>query len=149
MILSMGPISVLCSVILSSSALADDSYLCVAEHKAGFVFDKNSGQWDSARFKTDSKYVITKAKEGKHSWVVREVGSKSLSYSCDEGFTKFGSLICDGLFDGLLGEFRMSKANLRFLNTYMFGYWTDDAGGPHYVESTNIPHMEIGKCSPM
>jgi hypothetical protein len=133
--------------LLSTPALAGDSYICIADMATGFSFDKSRRQWSSANFKATGKYIVSKATIGENAWDVKEVGAPIPMSFCKNDFNEFGLLTCDGLF-----QFRMSKNNLRFIRTALIGYWNDDlkgSKGEFLKEGANEPSIEIGKCSPL
>jgi hypothetical protein len=52
---------------------------------------------------------------------------------------------------GLGSEFRLNKNNMRFLNAYLIGYWSDGQtkGLLLGAEGDNTPSIEIGRCTPL
>lgn len=132
--------------VTSLEALAADSYLCIAEHTAGFSFDGARGEWSATTFKTDAQFLISRAERKGMVWEVKEIGSKNPVYVCGADFNEIGNLFCNGI-----GELRMNRKNLRFLTVYPVGYWTDKIKGQEdfFVEGRNTPAMSIGKCSPL
>ena len=106
------------SAIASTSVLASDSYLCVADMTTGFAFDKNTRQWQSAIFHSDKKFIVSNANAKPFVWIVKEVGSSIPGAGCKEDFNEIGNLWCNGAF-----EFRFNRNRLRFL--YIHPHETD------------------------
>lgn len=83
------------------------------------------------------------------AWEVKEVGKKAANIFCKEDFNGIGSLFCGGLGT----QFRFNNGSLRFMNTYVIGYWSDanpkDKSEFMGEEGGNTPGIEIGKCSPL
>jgi hypothetical protein len=63
--------------LLSASATASTSYVCVVDMATGFAFDKSRKEWLTTNFKADTKYLLSQSTGGKYAWVVKEVGSHS------------------------------------------------------------------------
>lgn len=134
--------------LLSAPASASETYLCVADMATGFAFDESQKEWHSTDFNTDNKYVVSKAKSGRYAWVVATVGKTTMPTLCNNGFNADGILVCR---EGHR-EFRMNKSNLRFLTSFLFGYWTDLFRGSSpglFKEGDSTPNIEIGKCNPL
>ena len=139
-------VGLLCG-LLSVSASASTSYLCLTDMDTGFAFDKDRQQWHSVDFRAESKYVVSKATTGAHAWEVKQVGYEIPFIVCTQDFNELRLLFCAGI-----GDFRMNKHTLRFLYSYPIGYWnTAPEGSPHQGlrEGADAPHMAIGKCSPL
>ncbi len=138
-------LTVILFALLSASAYAAESYLCVADMATGFKFDKNRKEWKTTAFKAGNKYVLTKSKHEGYAWEVKKVGIRITQSWCKKDFDKYGFLLCDGFF-----AFKFNKNNLRFLNVHSIGYvdenLVDPEGNLPKVEGIT-PLMEIGKCS--
>jgi hypothetical protein len=61
----------------------------------------------------------------KGKWIVSEIGGPVPFAWSEYDFTSTGALRCEGSF----GEFAMNRKNLRFVKTYIYGYWTDAIPG--------------------
>ena len=123
-----------------------DGYICTADMATGFSY--KGGAWSSANFEPNRKFIVSRTAQGEQSasvpdakWSVLVLGDKGPSNGCPE-FDTLGNLVCLGPFS----EFRMSKDSLRFLYSYLSGYW-DRA--PLGSEAGDTPYIAIGKCSPM
>ncbi len=136
---------------LSASAYAAESYLCVADMATGFKFDENRKEWETATFKESQKYLVRKSKRKEFVWEVKQVGKSAELVFCNDDFNEVGSLVCESL--GSTIAFRMNKLNLRFLYSYLIGFWTDnvkDSKGTDILrEGSNTPNIQMGKCSPL
>jgi hypothetical protein len=139
-----GTVGLLCALPLSVAAA--DSYLCVSDMVTGFAFNKETKQWEIARFKANEKFVVTRSKGSMFVWEVRRTGLNAPVSYCQEDFTASGYLICKG-FD----SFFMNRKTLRFLTIYTMGYWDDvfDEKTEIFKEGANTPNMKIGKCTPL
>ena len=145
----MRMVSLVIFVFLLPSALYAESYLCITDLSTGFAFDKQRKTWTIERFNPKGKYILTASEKDPSKWEVREPGDKMPSAWCEGGFSVLGALRCDGFID-----FRMNKHNLRFVSTYLAGFWTDNiprnipgAEDAHFIEGDNTPYIQIGKCS--
>lgn len=135
------------AMLLSGSALAEASYLCVSDEAVGFSF-KATGGWGSANFGNRSKYLVSQSSEKGATLEVKEVGETEPTSLCKNGFSKAGVLICE---EGFL-KFRFNRNNGRFLSFADAGYWSDDLNakkGSLLEEGKLTPYMERGKCSPL
>src|SRR5262245_39549590 len=95
-----------------------EQYLCVADQSAGFRYEKTAKEWESARFKTDSKFIIAPSKDHKAAFQITKVGGSSPVGACTESYDEVGNLDCDMLF----GTFKFNKNNGRFINVSPWGY---------------------------
>lgn len=145
-----GAVCALLWCLQGTLAYAGDAYLCTTEMVTGFSFDKGEHGWQVAHFHSDSQYIVSRLPSDGTQWQVVPVGEAMPSGFCKDDFSPDGVLTCRG-FD----EFKMNKANLRFIHAYLVGYWTDGrAGQPNrdpslFKEGENSPFLEIGKCAPM
>jgi hypothetical protein len=123
-----------------------DGYICAADLATGF--SSKGGTWSAANFEPDRKFIVNRPGQGEQSvasvpdakWSVLVLGDKAPTNGCPE-FDTLGNLICLGPFS----EFRMSKDSLRFLYSYLSGYWDRP---PLAIEAGDTPYIAIGKCSP-
>ena len=124
-----------------------EGYICAADMATGFSY--KGGTWSAANFEPNRKFIVSRTGQGEQSamsvpdakWSVLVLGDKGPTNTCPE-FDTLGSLICLGPFS----EFRMSKDSLRFLYSYLSGYWDRPPLGS---EAGDTPYIAIGKCSPM
>ena len=126
-----------------------DSYVCVAEKSTGFHYNQKTHQWDDARFRTDTKYLIRKADqndvwEKNHNMAVVIFGKKKSEFRCQEGINDVGLLLCYSLS----GQFKFNNLSLRFLRSMTFGYYNNGYGKfPDKLSAS--PFLEIGTCTKM
>ena len=133
----------ICLLLFSEPAFAEQ-YLCVPEKATGFSYDASKREWDYAQFKTDHKYIIAPAGNGRDAFAFTKVGEKLPQGYCKDSFTKAGVLFCLS-FEG---DLRFNKKNGRYLMVFGDGYYT--LGLPGFGESdedVGTPMVEIGKCS--
>jgi len=125
-----------------------EGYTCTADMATGFSF--KGGMWNSANFQPDRQFIVRPTTQTEQpvmptvldpKWDVLVVGDKRPSNVCPE-FDTTGNLVCLGPYS----EFRMNKDSLRFLYSYLSGYWDR---GPPGSEAGDTPYIAIGKCSPM
>jgi hypothetical protein len=133
---------------LSPLASWGEGYTCTADMATGFSF--KDGGWNSANFQPDRQFIVRRTTQTEQpvmpivldaKWDVLVVGDKRPSNVCPE-FDTTGNLVCLGPYS----EFRMNKDSLRFLYSYLSGYWDR---GPPGSEAGDTPYIAIGKCSPM
>ena len=129
-------ITVVLLCVVVTQVFASESYLCVGDMSTGFLYNKATKIWETARFK--EKSYVFKKETGENSklweWKVTGLGSDFIESYCEKGFDDTGGLYCQGMSQ----TFRMDKNRLRFLKTMQGGY--EDGRG--------TPSIEIGKCSP-
>ena|SRR5262249_2697766 len=113
-------------------------------------FSYKTGEWNVAQFEANRKFIVSTAAQSDHPgaappvaipnarWTVLVLGDKAPTNVCPE-FDSIGNLVCLGAFS----EFRMNKDSLRFLYSYLTGYWDRVAPGS---EAGDTPYMAIGKC---
>ena len=124
----------------SSSAFAQETYICIADLTTGFAYNKTTKNWFSTNFDVkDQKYVLSQKNK---LWYWKKVGGpESATIECGE-FNKAGFLNCNP-FGEILS---VNKTNLRFSLTNNVGYVSGEFLG---VEGSITPFMTIGKCSPL
>ena len=137
---TMGALVMVC--LISTAALAEESYLCIAEQSVGFKFDESKKTWSSTIVKTQSKYIVKRSPDSKNKWDVFQFGDELLSAECEKDFNKSNNLFCDGII-----YFEMNRNRLRFLSAMHLGYIDYDNTKDRWKEGQNEPNMEIGKCS--
>ena len=138
-------------ILMSPVAHAEDSYLCVTEKVTGFVYDRASGNWSSTNFNDERQYIVSRSRAQGVAWQVAQVGEVIPSTLCRSDFTHSGNLSCEGPH-----QFKMNKANRRFLHAYLMGYWSDHSSETRamenpflFKEGENTPFVEIGTCRPL
>ena len=141
-----------CTIVLLLAALpalaSAESYLCVEEQTTGFRFDTGTKQWQQSNFRSDRKFLVKPNTDPslKGKWIVWQSG-EFLPYAWSESdFTSTGALKGEGHF----GEFAMNRKSLRFLRTYVWGYWTDAIPGEpddRPLEEMRTPQIGIGTCT--
>lgn len=141
--MTRNPLLFIVGALLSINSFAADSYLCVTELTTGLSYDKSTKKWKSADFRSEKKFVITRAKHKSYAWEVKEAGDNFPAVTCKSDFNDAGNLFCSGVFD-----FRFNSKKLRFLYVYPLGYWSDDNSSGILKEGENTPALAIGKCSP-
>ena len=128
-------LSALLFCLMCSLAVAQTSYLCVADKATGFYLNKSKNSWDATAFDTkDSKYLLY-LKESKWEW--KNFGEQFPFGTCKQ-INENGDVRCDGF-----GTVLFSPKNLRYLLTYLPGYVFEHA------QKSDTPYMEIGKCTRM
>ena len=139
---TMGALVILLLVcLISTAALADESYLCIGEHATGFSFNEKNKTWSTAKFK-EEKWIVKRSADSNYKWEVYEFGENFPVSACEHDFNDAGNLFCDGIV-----QFRMNKEKLRFLYIHPLGYWSDNENFKILKEGKNTPAMQIGKCS--
>lgn len=130
--------NVICILFFSSYTLvasAQNSYLCIPSKSTGFSFDNNKNSWVVSTFiTTESKRILIKSNS---KWEWRRFGDK-WGEPCGD-ISEAGWLTCNGFF----GTVRFNKNNLRYVETYTFGY-TDGKNN-----NENTPSISIGTCTPL
>ena len=143
--------------LLAQPAMAapPEAYICVAEIAAGLQFDRSNGVWRSNVFSTTDKVVVKRATSAEAAvgwrWAVWSLGESALpTYVCKQDFDAQGFLYCEGF-----GQFKFNNRNLRFISSYMIGFFDDGLAegksslGVSRVEGGDTPLVRGGKCSPL
>ena len=135
-------------VLLLPMSVSAESFLCTAEHAAGFGFNENTKEWESFKFETDSKYVVSRTDKNDkfYKWKVVQHRNNRHLLQCENDFTEHGYLLC-GKYN--LYKFDMNKESMRFLMVYHGGYAVPQAYIDDGKEGGDTPFMEIGECSPL
>ncbi len=125
---------------------AAEKYLCVAEHATGFIYNETSAKWEPTVFNSDQKYIVSKPKDEKFSFIVTIAGMDTSWCDCIDGFDEWGYLFCRSGS----GFFRFNKRNNRFLYGSLFGYYNvlDEANKITDAKS-DTPYILMGQCSPI
>ena len=140
--------AVACCHLFASAAAAAEQYICVPDKATGFHYDKGAEDWEVTRFKTDSKYVVAAAKDGRNAFTWTKIGSQNstdVGY-CKDDFNNVRMLFCD-IFGG---QIKFNRTNGRYIFVFYLGYYDVGIPGPisETDESSGTPMIEIGKCSP-
>ena len=143
---TMGALVILLVCLISTAALADESYLCIGEHATGFGYDNTNKSWSAARFKAN-KWIVKRSTNPQFKWIVFEFGEKiseDFPITCQQDFYPNGDLFSDP--GGV--QFRLNKNTLLFFMVIPIGYWYyGDEKSMYGIEGKFMPSMEIGKCS--
>lgn len=133
------------SLLLYPLAALSEQYLCVPDKMTGFSFDARKKEWDYTQFRTNFKYVIAPAKNGRDAFALTKVGEKDPEGYCNKSFNDGGVLFCQTL----LGDFRFNKINGRYFMSSTLGYYAVGAGmwAATDADSPDLA-IQIGKCSP-
>jgi hypothetical protein len=143
-----------CTIVLLLAVLpalaSAESYLCIEEQSTGFRFNTAQKTWQQSNFSSNRKYLVKPNTDQslKGKWIISEIGEPVPFAWSEYDFTSAGALRCEGSF----GEFAMNRKSLRFVKTYIYGYWTDAIPGEQngaFIEGKNTPDISIGKCSPL
>ena len=127
---------------VSTSSFAADSYICIGDKKIYFFNDNKNKECRSIVEESYNVYIIERHKNAKYTWRLRKSGE---TYLCDEYSNESEYLLCD-----LMGDFKMFKQNLKFLNFYLDNscYTTDYYGKVTGETGMDVPYIEIGRCHP-
>ncbi|QTP59551.1 hypothetical protein HNO53_12990 [Billgrantia antri] len=142
-------IAVLISALMigvSTSANAEDKYICAADSSVGFAYNQLTQTWNNASFNSEARYVVSEPGESEESeYVITEIGQQFPDGFCKNGFNEYGFLHCNTIG----GSFKFNRNTGRYLLAYHFGYYSvpkEDLGTVE--EGNNTPYIEIGTCSP-
>lgn len=128
------------ALMFMGSTLHAETYLCTADLSTGFRFDQ--GQWNIARFKTNSdRFIVYSIDSGQTKYEVKRVGSDKIQHKCERPWLSdrvhSHRIICGGQGIG----FMLDLLTLRFQSIYGIGF----IGGEDGPDDT--PALTIGKCS--
>ena len=137
-----GRIPVALLLLVFASVAGANQWLCIGEYATGFSYSEASQQWQSTHFRGQSKYVIIEGNNPKYPYEIKRLGEKFSLMRCDHAVNKAGYLLCDGLS----GQFRFNKDNLRFLITFIPGFY-NVLPNTFSDEESDTPSMEIGFCT--
>jgi hypothetical protein len=128
---------------VTTSASADDSFVCIGSKITHFIYDKKTKECQSIIQESYNIYIVEKHKNTKHTWGLRKSGE---TYLCDEDSNESEYLLCD-----IIGDFKMFKRNLQFLNSYLEDscYSTDIYGKVTGKAGRDESYIEIGRCHPL
>ena len=123
-----------------------EGYICTTDMATGFSSQR--GEWKAANFEPNRTFIVSPAQAEQVTmppwfaipdakWSVLVLGDNRPTNACPE-FDTTGSLLCLGPYS----EFRMNKDSLRFLYSYLIGYWDRTALSS---EAGDTPYIAIGK----
>ena len=133
----------ICICLIPTSATGADSYLCVPYMSTGFSFNRITKNWNYSEFKTQNKYIVKKIEKGDplgalgYKWQIVTMGDATPLIISTNDLDEEGRLI----FDYKFKHFNMNTKNMKFIYSYMYGYWTEGS------TRDDTPFLEIGKCS--
>jgi hypothetical protein len=134
------------ALTISTAALGQDSYLCIADAIAGVDYSAETKRWTPSVFNhADKKYAFRRAKPGEKSgdrefkWGLYRFGSTVPRVACPTDFGDGTTIFCNDLT-----LFSFNKTTLRFQSIYPIGYVL-----PLGKEGNDTPAIEIGTCSPL
>jgi len=133
--------------LLATSTCFAEQYICVADMATGFSYSESTKRWNETNFRTDeNKYIISKSDFGKYVLKATKIGSDYPLAYCEHTYDEHGYLFCSGLG----GEFKMNKGNGRYIKSFTLGYYNVLPSVNEITDSSSdTPHLEIGKCSPL
>ncbi len=140
-------------LVLCKSAFAD-SFVCVAEHANGFVYDQETETWEVSSFSVENRsYLVSPTDENnvfikalKYDYEIQDGSSPKSIIHCKavkeiDTNQETGLILCRGS----LGEsFNFDKGSGRYVRSQPSGYVTKKASSG----TGDGPYMEIGNCSP-
>lgn len=128
------------------AAFAAGAYLCLPRETVGFKYNEELQRWKKADLETSAKYIVSRSQYRNYTWEVKHYGQKEPFSLCKDDFNDLGYLFCDNA-----GEFRMNKKNMRYIRTYILGYYNcnveDETGKILNEDGSCTPFIEIGICS--
>ena len=129
--------------LLSSIALAAESYICESEAIGGVKFNSQQKKFEGSAFKAGNKNVLTYNKINK-IWEWKDFGEATASsIKCTES----DFLIECQLFGG---EINFHKKNLRFYETYTAGALSSPKDANEKTKvffEKNTPLIAVGSCA--
>ena len=130
---------------VTTSAFATDSFVCIGGKIIYFIYEKNTQECRSITEESYNIYIIERNKNEKYTWGLRKPGKDSIPYLCDKDSNESKYLLCD-----FMGDFKMFKHNLRFMNSHLEGlcYPTGYKRKVNGDEREGVPYIEIGRCHP-
>jgi len=149
----MGRPRMLAVLALLPSLSWAEGYSCAMDMATGFMYI--DGIWREQTLKAEQKFIVRPSSsrdEWDHAlqnpsnpihlkWVVLPLGGTTGIAFCPENFDAEGGLLCASR----IANFRLNRNTLRFLYTYLFGYWSSTPSD----EASDTPFVAIGKCKLM
>ena len=126
-------------LMLCSSAVPAEEYMCTPEASGGLGYDKISKSWSANRFETGRHYIVKVNDKDNPTYAasVTYVDETLPSYLCEEE-SSVNALVCNSF----LGQLNFSKETLRYIESYMFGYVQGKDN------KYNAPKVTVGTCVP-
>jgi hypothetical protein len=130
-------------LILISSNVIAESYLCIGEAAGGVIFNENTSEASGTSFKPTGKLLFRKEGNG---WVVTHFGQQEPLSECEnvKSYSDKNNVVAlECNYPG--GTVRFSFDNLRFINTYEAGWNGPEKYGD--ITFNDTPNIEVGRCS--
>jgi hypothetical protein len=133
-------------LVTLTAVSAAGSYLCLPKGTVGFQYDDSVKIWKRTDFNSSAKYIVSRSQIKNYAWEVKYYGQKEPMSLCRENFNDLGYLFCENA-----GEFRMNRKNMRYIRTYILGYYNcnveDETGKIINEDGSCTPFIEIGSCT--
>ena len=127
-------------LILISSNVIAESFLCMGEASGGVYFDEKTFEASGMAFKPTTKIIFKKEGSG---WIVSSFGEQKPFSDCE--IIKSGNEVAALECSYLQGTVRFSFDYLRFIHIYEGGWTGPEKLGDVIFRDT--PNVEVGKCS--
>ena len=123
-------------LLLSSNAIADTGYVCIADHVSGFHHNADRDTWEQATFLPGERFLISEIRQdiykvettdehnGWSAICTLRPDQTDDSFTCEKGTT----------------ELHFNRREMRFTSFRYFGFWNG---------SNDSLSITIGKCFPM
>lgn len=122
-------------VFFSTSAIADNSYLCIADLVTGFHHDESHDTWEQSAFLPGERFVLNEERENFYR-IERSGDTGSWAAICNSRTDlSEDSITCESGTN----QFHFNRKLLRFTSFRYFGYWNG---------SSDSLSISIGKCFP-
>ncbi|HEU4684336.1 MAG TPA: hypothetical protein VFS39_07525 [Nitrospira sp.] len=131
------------TVQAGDGAAQPEQYICVANRLSGFEYKDETKLWGPMHSRSDRKYAITAVTDRDVRYTVTDVDQNTALGFCKAGFDEAGRLYCDLIG----GELKLNKHNGRFLLSHLVGYYDVGSSPDITDETSDMPLIEIGKCS--
>ena len=126
-------------LLLCSGSVMAEEYMCTPEASGGLGYDKTERLWNVSSFDIGRNYIV-KLNDKEHpsyDATVTYLNETLPSYLCKEE-TTINVLVCNSF----LGQLNFIKEELRYIESYMFGYVQGKDN------KYNAPKVTVGTCSP-
>lgn len=140
--MKLGLLTAVFIMLMPAFVYGADSYLCTPYLSTGFSYDEKSSNWDKTNFKIEEKYIIRQAEQSTpaggqdQNWQIKLSGESSPFLTCKKQTDSSEKLLCADD----LRRFYLNTENMKFIYSYMSGYWND--------KLAETPFIEIGRCTP-
>lgn len=133
------PVLIVFLAVASSPLHAEERYMCVPDHAAGFSFDQSSSTWKSVNLRAENeRYIISGETLSESALSIVSAGANYEECHSNKGFGSTN----EAYFECVFGEFIFNKNTGRFLRTFTAGYIDG------LDNNQNTPAILIGRCSP-